>query len=185
MGREARNGVQTDLGLSISLPVNDEARQIISRLGMEKLPGEGGFFVPTWTSSDRGPGGRAHSSAILFLITKEEFSALHRLRMDEIWHFSAGDPAELVVIGPGTDSCRVVVLGADVTGGHFPQAVVMAGEWQGARIRQPSGPGGKGWSLFGCTVTPAWDEREFELGRRDSLLAGFPAHGELIRSLTR
>jgi predicted cupin superfamily sugar epimerase len=152
---------------------------------MKKLPGEGGFFVPTWMSPDKGPGGRAHSSSILFLITKEEFSALHRLRMDEIWHFSAGDPAELVVMGPDADSCRVIVLGADVAGGHFPQAAVMSGEWQGARIRQPGGPGAKGWTLFGCAVTPAWDEREFELGRREALLAEFPSHGELVRGLTR
>jgi uncharacterized protein len=171
--------------LYISLSVNTEARQIISRLGMKKLPGEGGFFVPTWTSSDKGAGGRAHSSTILFLITKEEFSAFHRLRMDEMWHFSAGDPAELVVMGPAADSCRVIVLGGDVAGGHFPQAVVMAGEWQGARITQPVGPGSKGWTLFGCTVTPAWDEREFELGRREALLAEFPAHADLIRGLTR
>jgi predicted cupin superfamily sugar epimerase len=171
--------------LYISLAVNVEARQIISRLGMMPLPGEGGFFVPTWTSPDKGPKGRAHSSTILFLITKEEFSALHRLGMDEMWHFSAGDPAELVVMGPDADSSRVIVLGADVAGGHFPQAVVMAGEWQGARIRQPAGPGAKGWSLFGCTVTPAWDEREFELGRREELLAEFPAHGELIQGLSR
>jgi predicted cupin superfamily sugar epimerase len=177
--------VQTDSGLYISLPVNDEARQIISRLGMTPLPGEGGFFVPTWKSPDKDPKGRAHSSTILFLITKKEFSALHRLRMDEMWHFSAGDPAELVVMGPAADSCRVIVLGADVAGGHFPQAVVTAGEWQGARIRQREGSGAKGWTLFGCTVTPAWDEREFELGQRAALLAGFPAYGELIRDLTR
>ena len=101
MGREARNGVQTGLGLSISLPVNAEAQQIISRLGMKKLPGEGGFFVPTWTSSLKGQGGRPLSSSILFLITGAEFSALHRLQMDEIWHFSAGDPAELVKCRPG------------------------------------------------------------------------------------
>ena len=185
MGREARNGVQTGLGLSISLAVNAEAQQIISRLGMKTLPGEGGFFVPTWTSPDKGPGGRPHSSAILFLITKEEFSALHRLRMDEIWHFSAGDPAELVVLGPHRDSCRVLVMGPDLEAGHVPQAVVVAGEWQGARVRQQGGPGSNGWTLFGCTVTPAWDEREFELGRREALLAEFPRSTELIRGLTR
>jgi predicted cupin superfamily sugar epimerase len=185
MGREARNGVQTGLGLSISLPVNAEAQQIISRLGMKKLPGEGGFFVPTWTSSLKGQGGRPLNSSILFLITGAEFSALHRLQMDEIWHFSAGDPAELVAMGPRGDSCRVLVMGADLEAGQVPQAIVQAGEWQGARIREPAGPGARGWALFGCTVSPAWDERDFELGRRDALLDEFPAHAELVRGLTR
>jgi predicted cupin superfamily sugar epimerase len=152
---------------------------------MKGLPGEGGFFVPTWTSLQKGPGGRALGSAILFLITKAQFSAFHRLGMDELWHFHAGDPAELVLMGPGADSCRVIVLGPDVAAGQVPQAVVRAGEWQGARIRPPGRPAAKGWALFGCTLVPAWDEREFELGRREALLGEFPAHGKLIRGLTR
>jgi len=152
---------------------------------MKKLPGEGGFFVPTWTSSQKGPGDRLLSSSILFLITEAEFSALHRLRMDEIWHFSAGDPAELVIMGQQGDQCRVLVMGSDLETGHVPQAIVQAGEWQGARILEPGAPGAKGWTLFGCTVSPAWDEREFELGRREALLAEFPSHGERILALTR
>ena len=105
--------------------------------------------------------------------------------MDEVWHFSAGDPAELVVMGPRGDTSRVVVLGPDLEAGHVPQAFVQAGEWQGARIRKPAAPGAKGWSLFGCTVSPAWDEREFELGQRGALIAEFPADAELVRCLTR
>lgn len=174
--------MQRGFGLSISLAVNAQARQIISRLGLNPLPGEGGHFAPVWTSARRGPEGRATASAILFLITEADFSAFHRLGMDEIWHFHAGDPAELVRLGPGAGEGSVVVLGPDVAGGHAPDAVVPAGQWQGARIRRPAA---KGWTLFGCTLAPAWDEREFELGRRETLLAGFPAHAELIRALTR
>ncbi len=177
--------MQTGAQLPISLSVNAEARQIISRLGLKPLPREGGFFAPTWTSPRKGPGGRALGSAILFLITAADFSALHRLGMDEIWHFLAGDSAELVRLGPRAGRGRVLVLGADVAGGHLPQVVVPAGEWQGARIIPRRGPGARGWALFGCTLAPAWDEREFELGKRKDLLARFPAHGGLIRLLTR
>jgi uncharacterized protein len=152
---------------------------------MKSLPLEGGFFVPTWTSSQKGLRGRALGSAILFLITDDDFSALHRLQMDEVWHFHAGDPAELVVMDPGADSCRVLVMGPNLADGHVPQTVVRAGEWQGAKIRKPGSAGAVGWTLFGCTVSPAWDEREFELGRREALLAEFPAHRELILGLTR
>lgn len=149
---------------------------------MNPLPREGGYFAPAWTSPERGPDGRALGSAILFLITEADFSALHRLKTDEIWHFHAGDPAELVRLGPGAGSGRTVVLGPDIIGGHASQAVVPAGEWQGARIRQP---GARGWTLFGCTLAPAWDEREFELGRREDLIAEFPAHADSIRALAR
>jgi predicted cupin superfamily sugar epimerase len=177
--------VQSGANFSISLTVNDEARQIISKLGMNPLPQEGGFFVPAWTSPERGPGGRALASAILFLITEADFSALHRLKTDEIWHFHAGDPAELVRLGPGAGFSRVTVLGPDVAGGHAGLAVVPAGEWQGARILQPQAEGAHGWTLFGCTVAPAWDERDFELGSREALIAEFPAQTDLIRALTR
>lgn len=164
------------------LSMNAEAAELISRLGLVPLPNEGGFFVQTWTSAQRGPGGRALGSAILFLITGEDFSALHRLGTDEIWHFHAGDPAELMVLGPTAGSCQAFLLGPDVAGPHVPQVIVRAGAWQGARLA-PGGP--RGWALFGCTLSPAWDEREFELGRREALLGEFPAQAAVIAALTR
>jgi predicted cupin superfamily sugar epimerase len=152
---------------------------------MIPLPGEGGFFVSTWTSPEVRTDGRPLGSAILFLITETDFSALHRLRSDEIWHFNSGDPMELARLDPVSASVSLITLGPDVAGGELPQAIVPAGHWQGARICPNAGGDAKGWTLLGCTVTPAWDEGEFELGQRDALLAEFPAHGDLIRSLTR
>jgi uncharacterized protein len=166
----------------ISLSMNAEAGHLISRLGLAPLPREGGFFARTWTSRETMADGRACGSAILFLITGSDFSALHRLGMDEIWHFHGGDPAELSLLDPVAASWRTLVLGPDVAGGHVPQAVVPAGTWQGAR---PRAGGALGWTLLGCTVSPAWDEREFELGERGALLLEFPGHDALIRALTR
>jgi predicted cupin superfamily sugar epimerase len=182
--REAWNGVQTGPVPSIPLRMNEEAARLVSRLALAPLPGEGGYFARTWTSPRTGPGGRALASAIVFMITGDEFSALHRIGMDEVWQFGGGDPAELVRIDPATGALRACVLGADVAGGQLPQAAVPAGEWQGARVL-PAASKPRGWSLFGCLVAPAWDEREFELGRRDALLRQFPAHAETIRALTR
>lgn len=39
-------------------------------------------------------GKRDISTAIYYYISDEEFSALHRLKSDEIFHFYAGDPVE-------------------------------------------------------------------------------------------
>jgi predicted cupin superfamily sugar epimerase len=165
--------------------MNAEAHQLISKLGLIPLPQEGGFFVRTWTSEAKTADGRPAGSAILFLITKGEFSALHRLAADEIWHFHGGDPAELALLGPVAGSGRTIVLGPDVAGAHVPAAVVLAGTWQGARILPGSAKGGLGWSLFGCTVSPGWDERDFELARREALLGEFPRHASIIAALTR
>jgi predicted cupin superfamily sugar epimerase len=176
--------VQTARDLYISLCVNAEAARLISSLGLVPLPGEGGFYAPTWTSPRTSPDGRALVSAILFLITEDDFSALHRLGMDEIWQFNGGDPAELVRLDPRTGSSRAAVLGPDFAGGHQPQLVVPSGEWQGARI-VPGAASARGWTLFSCIVAPGWDEREFELGRRKELLAGFPGLAGTILALTR
>lgn len=170
--------------LSISLSVNAEAEQLISKLGLVPLPREGGYYARTWTSPKNRADGRPCGSAILFLMTEGDFSALHRLGMDEIWHFHAGDPSELTLFDPVAGSCRTIAMGADVTGGHVAQAVVPAGRWQGATI-SPAVTGGRGWALFSCTVSPAWDEREFELGQREALVREFPAHSGIIRALTR
>ena len=175
--------MQTASGLSISLSMNTEAAELISRLGLEPLPGEGGFFRSTWTCRDRDPNGRPLGSAILFLITPDGFSALHRLRTDELWFHHAGDPAELALLDPRTGTSETALLGPDVTGPHRPFVLAPAGVWQGARIAP--GPAGRGWSLFSCTLSPAWDEREFELGESGPLCRQFPSQARIIRELTR
>lgn len=155
--------------------MNPAAREIVAALRLEPLPREGGFFRQTW----RGPAG----SAILFLLAPGNFSALHRLRTDEVWHFCAGDPVEHAQLDPREGSARTFRLGPDVVRGDLPQLVAPAGVWQGARCLAPAG--GAGWSLLGCTLAPAWREEDFELGARTALLREFPAAAELIATLTR
>jgi predicted cupin superfamily sugar epimerase len=104
--------------------------------------------------------------------------------MDEMWHFHSGDPAELTLLDPVSGSGRGIQLGPDVNGVHASHAVVPAGMWQGARIN-PGAKAAHGWALFGCTVSPGWDEREFELGQRPELIREFPAHASIITALTR
>jgi uncharacterized protein len=63
----------------------------------------GGYFRQTYRSDvvlGRGAlpveftGVRAASTAIYFLLEGKNFSAFHRLRSDEIWHFYAGEPPD-------------------------------------------------------------------------------------------
>jgi predicted cupin superfamily sugar epimerase len=164
--------------------MNAEAGHLISRFRLVPLEKEGGFYARVWNSPERMAGGRLVASAILFLITRDDFSALHRLGMDEIWHFHAGDPAELTMLDPVAGSRVALALGPDVARAHVPHAIVPAGMWQGARVH-PDGGGGRGWTLFGCTVFPGWDEAEFELGRRQDLLREFPSHASIVSALTR
>lgn len=154
--------------------MNDEAQRLIAELGLEPLPHEGGFFRQTWCS--------AEGSAILFLLTDADFSALHRIAQDELWHFHAGDPVEHVQLA-AADGARVTRLGVNVLEGERPQTVVPRGTWQGARLAR--GAGARGFALLGCTLTPPWDERGFELGRAADLAREFPGETEWVRALTR
>jgi len=164
--------------------MNTVAARLIAHLGLKPLPHEGGYFAPSWRSAATDGAGRAAGSAIWFLLTPEDFSALHRLKTDELWHFYAGDPVEHVQLDPRDRTVRVTKLGPDVLAGQAPQLAVPGGVWQGARLA-PAREGGHGWALLGCTLAPAWDEREFELGARATLLAEFPAAAAPVDALTR
>jgi len=162
--------------------VNAEAAAVIAQLGLAPLPHEGGFFRQTWLGADKLADGRIAGGAIYFLMTPTDFSALHRLKIAELWHFYAGDPVEHVQLGPTPDTGVTAILGAELLSGEIPQVVVPAGIWQGARLIRG---GQHGWSLLGTTTSPAWTEADFELGERDRLIRDFPAHGTLIAALTR
>ena len=162
--------------------MNTEAQAIITRLGLAPLPNEGGWFRQTWVSGARWADGRAAGSAIMFLVTPEDFSALHRLKTDEVWFYQAGAAVEHVRLEPGGGAARVTRLGGDVLAGEVPQLVVPGGVWQGARL---AAGGRRGWALIGCTMAPAWAEAEFELGSRAGLAGEFPGARAQIDALTR
>lgn len=157
-----------------------EAEKIIAALGLQPLAGEGGFYRRTWTGPTPPGGERPVGTAIYYLITREGFSALHRLAQDEVWHFYAGDPVRLVMLQSG--AVEVVSLGPDFLAGQQPQCTVPAGVWQGARLADEAG---QGWALLGCTLAPGWSERDFTLGERATLLREFPAAGDEIARLVR
>lgn len=129
------------------------AEEIIRRLGLAPHP-EGGHFRETWRDGD-GPAGRAHSTAIYYLLAAGEISAWHRVDAAEIWHFYAGDPLELGISADGRAG-EVVVLGPDIAAGQRPQAVVPPHAWQSAKSLGA-------WTLAGCTVAPGFDFAGFEM----------------------
>jgi predicted cupin superfamily sugar epimerase len=103
-------------------------------------------------------GARAASTAIYFLLDEEEFSAFHRLRSDEVWHFYVGAMLVVHVIDE-EGRYSEILLGNDPEAGEALQAVVKAGCWFGARVRD-----GVGFGLVGCTVAPGFDFEDFEMG---------------------
>ena len=164
------------------------ANELIALLELEPLPIEGGFFRRTYTAAEslsaaalpaRYGSPRDFCGAIYYLLGPGDFSALHRLRTDEIYHFYLGDPVELLMLQPdGSHSLHA--LGPDLRAGQVVQLVVPRGAWQGSRLLA-----GGGCALLGTTMAPAYEQDDFELGARDALAAAYPARAELIAALTR
>lgn len=165
------------------------ADQIVALLGLVPLPGEGGLFRQTYRAAETIPAvalparygsPRRFATAIYYLLTDDpdSFSALHRLKTDEVYHFYLGDPVEMLQLWPD-GSIKTIALGNDLGAGQHVQCIVPAGVWQGSRLC----PGGQ-FALLGATVAPGFDYADYEGGERASLLVDFPDAAAWIRKLT-
>jgi predicted cupin superfamily sugar epimerase/mannose-6-phosphate isomerase-like protein (cupin superfamily) len=174
---------------------------LIRHFQMQPIPQEGAWFSLTYTSDVQVEGaalpprydGRAHAagSAILVVETPRDFSAMHRLRTDEVWHFYGGSPLDMLLLYPD-GSGRIVTLGADVSAGQVPQLTVPHGVWQGSAPVQPAAAAPTGatsartvYSFVGTQLSPAFDYGDFEMGYRDELVRLCPAYAARIARLTR
>jgi uncharacterized protein len=124
-------------------------------------------------------GPRPASTAIYFLLQKDQFSAIHRIASDELWHFYYGDPLLVYEIDEAGNLTEHL-LGNNPENNECFQCTVKAGSWFGSKIKK-----GGGYSLVGCTVSPGFDFDEFELGEREALLQLYPQHAGIITALTR
>ena len=165
---------------------SDEVKKL---LGLAPHPREGGWYVRTYEAAEMLPpaafsdaryaSARRTGTAIYYLLEPGTFSEMHLLQSDEIFHFYAGDPVEMLQLHPGGVAKRVII-GNDLLVGHSPQVVVERGIWQGSHLIA-----GGAWALLGCTVSPGFDFEDYTEGNRTQLIAGWPEQAELIRLLTR
>jgi uncharacterized protein len=169
-------------------PLPMDIEPLKKTLGLVPLPHEGGFYAESYRCAEKLPaqglpsrytGERSLATAIYFLLTQDSFSAMHRLASDEVWHFYCGDPVEMLQLHEPAGG-QVILLGTDFDRGMRPQVAVPRGSWQGARLL----PGGK-FALLGATVSPGFEFDDFELARREPLLAAYPEFSAFITALTR
>ena len=160
-----------------------DVREIIRRLDLQPHP-EGGYYRETHrdelvlpADAVNRPGPRSAGTAIYYLLGPDDISAFHQIKSDEVFHFYAGDPVTMVQLtGSGPET---TILGPELLAGQQPQVVVPAGVWQGLHLSD----GGR-FGLLGCTVSPGCDFADFEMARRDDLLAAFPDQADIIHRLT-
>jgi uncharacterized protein len=161
--------------------------QLIKEFGLLPHP-EGGYYKETYRSSETIPaaslpgrfaGNRNFSTAIYFLLEQGSFSAFHRIKSDECWHFYSGDPLLVHIIHLNGD-LDTITIGNDTSKGQKFQHVVPAGCWFASEPAQ-----GSAFSFVGCTVSPGFDFEDFELAEAAKLIKEFPKHESLIQRLCR
>ena len=164
------------------------AAEVIRFFGMKAHPGEGGYYVESYRSGEkiaqtalltRYRSDRNLGTAILYLLTPDTYSALHRVASDEIFHFYLGDAVTMLQLHPDGSS-EVITLGQDILSGQRVQVAVPRDSWQGCFLNK----GGK-FALMGTTVAPGFETADFEPARRQDLLKRYPSQQNLIIQLTR
>lgn len=161
--------------------------QLISHYQMQPHP-EGGYYLQSYRSSGSIPqeslpdgfsGPRLFSTAIYFLLEQGNFSAFHRIKSDECWHFYEGGCLHVHILYPDGE-LKTVRLGPDISKGEVYQFVVPANCW----FASEPAPG-TAYSLVGCTVSPGFDFADFELANATALGNEHPDHCSLIQRLCR
>jgi predicted cupin superfamily sugar epimerase len=163
------------------------AQQLVELYNLQPHP-EGGYFKETYRATEsinaealpkRFTGDRRIATGIYFLLEGEQFSAFHRIKSDEMWHFYAGHALNIYVIHLSGE-LEIIRLGSDVLDGQTFQAVVPANCWFASR------PAIKNtYSFVGCTVAPGFDFEDFEMADKISLSNEYPRNETLISALCR
>lgn len=120
-----------------------EINELVDLHNLESHP-EGGFYKETYRSP--------HSTGIYYLLTEGDFSSLHRISSDEMWHFYGGDSLVVVEINEENEVTETLL------NSRHPQHVVKGGRWFGAFLSEQSR-----YAFCGCTVSPAFSFEDFKL----------------------
>lgn len=161
----------------------------IDRLELQAHP-EGGYFKESYRSDeilrkadlpDRFSGDRNMATAIYFMLTADNFSAFHRIRSDETWHFYQGAPIRVHVLHDA-GKLESIVLGRNLEKDQHLQFTVPANTWFASEMLADASDD---FALAGCTVAPGFDFADFEMADRAALLEEYPEHRETIERLTR
>ena len=141
------------------------AADLVSKLALQPHP-EGGWYREIYRSPTRvetARGSRSALTTIYYLLEQNQLSRWHVVQADEIWHFYAGAPLELVAYTPDTRTIDRHRLDNPTS-----VSVIPTGVWQAARSLGE-------YSLVGCTVGPGFEFADFQF------VSALPSHADHFR----
>lgn len=170
--------------------MNEQAKYWIEKLNLRQHP-EGGFFTEIYRSKryvhlPEYDGPRSVCTAIYYLLIGDQFSFFHRIKSDEIWHFYAGSGLSLHVIEETEEEeeektrLMDIRLGSNIYNNEKFQAVINSGSWFAASVIDHDS-----YSLVGCTVSPGFEYRDWEIGQMQTLSRLYPQYKSVIEKYAK
>lgn len=170
-----------------------DPQYIIDKLKLQPNTLEGGYYADTYTSTIEIPnkdlpgftpvnGDHSICSAIYYFLDGNDFSAMHKVTGDMLYHFYSGDPVEMLLLYPEgfLKQSEVCVFSNDMTFCDNPMKLIPGGTWLGSRIIS-----GSNYALMGVTMSPGFDPADYSIGKREELIKQYPQQKDLIIRLTR
>lgn len=169
-----------------------DPQYIIDRLKLQPNTAEGGYYADVYTSPIEIPnkdlpgftpvnGHHQICSAIYYFLDGNDFSAMHKVTGDMLYHFYSGDPVEMLLLYPEgyPKQSEVCIFSNNMISGN-PLKLIPGGTWLGSRLL-PQG----NYSLMGVTMSPGFDPADYSIGKREELIKQYPQQKDLIIQLTR
>jgi predicted cupin superfamily sugar epimerase len=164
----------------VSQASDSGAQDLVGKLALQPHP-EGGWYRELYRSPTRvttARGSRSAITTIYYLLERHQLSRWHVVQADELWHFYAGAPLELLEYDPAArrlmrhmlgqvDAAAPAVAAApgNSSAAATAVAVIPAGVWQAARSLGE-------YSLVGCTVGPGFEFADFQF------VSNLPSHAD-------
>lgn len=145
--------------------------EIITLLGLEPHPAEGGYFRRTYESDlscSTESGSRMLLTSIYYLQTRDSPGGfLHRNKSDIIHYHHLGAPIKYTLVSPD-GMLSEKILGPNINNGEMLQLLVPGGWWKASRICAGE------YALISEAVSPGFEYADNEIATEELIRKHFP-----------
>ncbi|KAI8096429.1 uncharacterized protein BX664DRAFT_59156 [Halteromyces radiatus] len=161
------------------------ASYLIEKYDLQLNP-EGGHYReiykdPSTVKADGFDGDRSCSTAIYYLLKKDETSIFHQIKSDELWHYYFGSTHLHIYEIKPDGTLKIHSLGNNIDQGDALVCAIEKHSWFAAELVHKDEDA---FALVGCTVAPGFEFRDFKVADADDLSKQFPQHQDIIRKLS-